>query len=365
MAEIMADKLAIVTAADTRFLPAACCQLVSVAENLPSPDVAQLFLIVNDGEPGDLKKAEEFFRQHELPVQILAPNIDKIHSHPTSKSITSAAYLRLYFDHIFDARWSRIIYFDADTRVHVSLEPLLNADLAGKPLGAVHDFFLYVDGRVHQRRQTLGLPNQAAYFNSGVIVFDWPLTLSKKKLEMARRFITDCPERCLKHDQDALNFAFADDWTPLDPRWNLYHAYFMYGGRLSPYVTHFTGPKPWSVSRLPIWREAARWYQEKLKDSPWPDFVEPQSLRNAMRARKKLFKKRRKHFKERFRLVLRNHISEYAPFLLDLMGKERKVADIPQLPRRNSEVERMVQALILEAEGRILSLNPPEAVLDD
>ena len=177
--------------------------------------------------------------------------------------------------------------------------------------------------------------------------------------------MTDCPERCLKHDQDALNFAFADDWTPLDPRWNLYHAYFLYGGRLSPYVTHFTGPQTLVVSRLPIWREAARWYQEKLQDSPWPDFVESQGLRNAMRTHKKLFRMRRKHFEDRFRLVLRKYISEYAPSLLDLLGEERKVADIPQLPRRYSEVESMAQALILEAAGKILCLHPPKAVLDD
>jgi len=42
----MVSDLAIVTVADSRFLPAACCQLLSVAENLPSRAAAQLFLIV-------------------------------------------------------------------------------------------------------------------------------------------------------------------------------------------------------------------------------------------------------------------------------------------------------------------------------
>ena len=57
----MVPGLAIVTAADTRFLPAACCQLLSVAENLPNRNSALLFLIVFNNETGDKKKADELF----------------------------------------------------------------------------------------------------------------------------------------------------------------------------------------------------------------------------------------------------------------------------------------------------------------
>lgn len=372
-AEIMVADVAIVTAADRRFLPAACCQLVSVSENLPKRDAAQLFLIVIDVEPSELKKVEEFFRRRKLFVHILAPRIDKILAHPTSKSITSATYIRLYFDEIFDARWSRIIYFDADTRVCANLGPLLGTNLGEKPLGAVHDYFLYVTGRVHDRRQTLGLGNDAAYFNAGVVIFDWPLTLSKQKLSTARRIITDYPERCLKHDQDALNAAFEDDWTPLDPRWNLYHAYFVHGGSLSPFVTHFTGPKPWSQNRLPVWREATRWYQENLRESGWPDFVESQSHRDEAQIPAKPLITRKKNFSSRLRQASVRRMSKYAPFVLDLLGKSRATVgsastqrrSTDDKPIRSSDVERIVQALITEAQEGCLGLRPPEAALDN
>lgn len=355
----MLPKIAIVTATDRRFLPAACCQLLSVAANLPNRGAAELFLITFDVTTVEMTQADEFFHRHQIPVRILAPDLDKkIKTYPTHKGMSPAAYIRLYFDKIFEPHWGRIIYFDADTRVCAPLRPLLEADLAGKPLGAVHDFYIYVTGTVQQWRRTIGLAESAPYFNSGVVIFDWPLTLSSQKLVTARRFVIDHPDRCLKYDQDALNFAFQDAWTPLDPRWNLYDSYFMHGGRLSPYVTHFTGAKPWSRARSPIWREDAKWYREKLRNSPWQDFVERQSPGE-------YFGLRAKPFGRQVQALAKNSLLDYAPFVLDWLGKERIRIKPPPARPRNSDVERMVQALIREAEGRYTRLRPPEVVLEN
>jgi len=189
------------------------------------------------------------------------------------------------------------------------------------------------------------------------LMFDWPLTIASEILAMTRRFITQYPERC-KYDQDALNVVFREAWTPLDPRWNSTHLYSMFGRRLKPYVIHYTSTKPWSRWRLPIWREAAQWYREKLRDSPWADFVEPQAPWDAMRIRADLIDKR-------YRPILRDKISEYAPFLLDWLGKERSSTRVSWMPRKRSDVELMAQALIAESEGQLRLPSPPEAILDN
>ena len=151
---------AIVTVADARYLPAACCQLVSTAANLGDTANAQLFLVACDVSDEDIVDVHRFFDQRHLSVEIVVPDfVDEISTLATRWP--RAAYLRLYFDRIFDERWRRVVYFDADTRVSSSLAPLLAADLKGRPIGAVHDFILYITGNIVRRRKDLFLANDA------------------------------------------------------------------------------------------------------------------------------------------------------------------------------------------------------------
>lgn len=347
--------IAIVTVADRRFLPAACCQLVSSADHLGGSSKVQLFIVVCDVTDEDIADVDRFFKKRGMSVEIVAPDfVDQIVT--LESRWPRAAYLRLYFDRIFDRRWQRVVYFDADTRICSPLAPLLTADLRGQPIGAVHDFIYYVTGNIHRRRRDLFLADDAPYFQSGVMVFDWQEMLACDGLAAARRFLTEHPEACYEApDQDALNATFENRWTPLDPRWNLHELYLMFGNSLQPKLTHFTSTKPWSRNRPRAWREAAAWYQSQLADSPWSDFVEPQSPWEAARADLK-FTLRRYH------PILREALVKYLPFLLRWLPQERK-GHLPWVPRRSKDVEEMAAALILEAEGGCPPLRPPEAVL--
>lgn len=352
--------VAIATVADRRFLPAASCQLVSVARHLdPGRDV-QLFLVLCDVSDGDIADAARFFHSHGMSVEIVVPDFVDRMAPPLATRWPRAAYLRLYFDWIFDERWKRIVYFDADTRVRAPLLPLLTADLRGQPIGAVHDFIYYTTGNIHRRRRDLFLAPDAPYFQSGVMVFDWPATLGMGGLDAARTFLSEHPESCYEApDQDALNATFENHWTPLDPRWNLHEHYLMFGRRLQPWVTHFTGVKPWSRKRPRAWRSAAEWYRRELVDSPWTSFVEPQSASQAFRADLK--------FAIRRLLPYGWEFMEHMPFVLRRLPGERyrryKRGHLPWMPRRSSDVEAMAMALVAEADGRSAPLRPPEAAL--
>ena len=246
--------VAIVTVSDARYLPAACCQLASTAEYLSPSDNARLFLVVCDVTEEEVAEAQRFFAARDMTVAVIVPDfVDEIT--PLAARWPRAAYLRLYFDRIFDERWRRLVYLDADTRVCAPLSPLLNADLRGRPIGAVHDFVLYVTGNIHRRRRDLFLADDAPYFQSGVMVFDWAQTLRCDGLAQTRRFLVEHPEACYEApDQDALNAIFKDRWTPLDPRWNLHETYLMFGRRLQPKLRHFTSNKPWAGNRPRAWR---------------------------------------------------------------------------------------------------------------
>lgn len=341
---------AIVTVSDSRYLPAACCQLVSTAEYLAPTDSAQLFLVACDVTVQDLAHAHRFFERHSTDVGIIVPDfVDEISTLATRWP--RAAYLRLYFDRVFDGHWSRVVYFDADTRVSSPLAPLLAADLKGRPIGAVHDFILYVTGNIARRRKDLFLAADAPYFQSGVMVFDWPQMLATDGLARTRRFLAEHPEACYEApDQDALNAAFENRWTPLDPRWNLHETYLMFGKRLQPKLRHFTSNKPWSHDRPRAWREAAAWYRSQLAGSPWEDFVEPQGLLQAVKSDARFFARR---YYPRLRAALPASLRRVLP----------RNRYLPWVPRRNQDVEDMAAALVREALGECEALRPPEAVL--
>jgi lipopolysaccharide biosynthesis glycosyltransferase len=354
------SNIAIATVADRAFLPAACCQLVSTANNLDNNGDVQLFIVICDAPAEEICNADRFFRDKGIAVEIVIPDFLEEMMTPLPTRWPRSAYLRLYFDRIFDRRWKRVVYFDADTRVCAPLRPLLNADLRGQPIGAAHDFIYYITGNIHRRRRDLFLTDDAPYFQSGVMVFDWQMLLANGGLAATRQFLMTHPDSCYEApDQDALNATFENRWTPLDPRWNLHELYLMHGNRLQPWIQHFTSTKPWSRQRPRAWREAAAWYRSELNDSPWPDFVEPQRFHDAVRADLK------------FALI------RFSPFIRDALASNQrtlshwlglKPARIrtgykPWVPRHRIDVEDMALALIREAHGLCPPLRPPENVL--
>lgn len=350
----------VVSTTDRGYLPAACCQLLSVADHLPSPDAARLTLVLCDVAPPDVDEARRLFDHRGVAVEIVVAQDVAERIRIVDNRWPRAAYLRLYFDEILGDGAGRLVYFDADTRIRRPLAPLLTADLHGRPIGAVHDFIYYVTGNIRRRRRELGLAPDAPYFQSGVMVFDWPAMLRDGGLARARDFLAAHPEACHEApDQDALNAAMENRWTPLDPRWNLHELYLMFGGTERPFIEHYTSTKPWSRRRPAAWREAAAWYRAELRDTAWSDFIPHQTAGDRAMARIDFLK-------FRYKPKLRDALARRAPFMLDAMGVGRvrdEAKELPWAPRNRRIVEDMTAALIAEAEGRCPPLRPPESPL--
>lgn len=354
-------KTAITAATDSGYLPAACCQLKSVADHLPTERDVELFLVCCDVSEADLAAARAFFASKDVPATVIVPDFVEQQVRPINRKWPRAAYLRLYFDMIFDPQFDRLIYFDADTRIMSSVEPLLDLDLKGFPAAAVHDFVYYLTGNIRRRRRDLLLADDAPYLQSGVMVFDWPKLLADGALGRARQFLVDHPEGCMEApDQDALNHALEGKWLPLDPRWNLHETYLNFGGKLTPYLEHYTSTKPWSKRRPPRWADAAEWYREELLDTIWSDFIPDQTTGDRIASRLDFL---------RFRYApkVRDALADFAPVVLDMMKVPRQRSDqaeLPWAPRNGKDVEDMARALVAEARGETGFIRPPEAVLD-
>jgi lipopolysaccharide biosynthesis glycosyltransferase len=123
----------------------------------------------------------------------------------------------------------------------------------------------------------------AAYFNSGVLLFDLERVRSAGLMARAREVACRQHDRLLWPDQDALNVAFAGRWLPVHPRWNCMNSLRVWRpwadealgadavaeALADPAVVHFEGPalsKPWHyLSDHPL-RDR---YRSALARTPW------------------------------------------------------------------------------------------------
>lgn len=271
---------AVVTATDSKYLPAACCALLSCVGDGNAAN-ANLFLLAGGITAEEAKKANSFLRSHGASAEIIIIKADRFQRFRIDGYVSASTYSRLLLPEFFDDQWDRLLYVDADARVMVPLQTLLDTNLRGKPVGAVHDYLKYLIYGIKDSRTRLGLRSDAPYFNAGVICFDWRATIASGLLGQANAFAIENPHLCISHDQDALNKAFEGAWTPLDPRWNFMTVAvpdkvlrLYYPERFRPYISHFAGSvKPWTAD-FPVRYEHYRaWYRDLLRDSPWPHFA--------------------------------------------------------------------------------------------
>jgi lipopolysaccharide biosynthesis glycosyltransferase len=180
------------------------------------------------------------------------------------------------------------------------LWPLLQADLDGRVLGAVDQ---YGDNPTYLQR--LSMMRDSRYFNSGVLLFDWPAVLSAGLLAQCRCFAVQNPHLCELWDQDALNKVFEGLWTPLHLRWNYSLEVAKRLPRERASIKHYSHEhKPWGPKKQPFWIADAFWYWRVLRRSPWPDFAHPITVQQVNEGLRWLYRKR---FSERL-LRLRNRL---------------------------------------------------------
>ena len=213
-----------------------------------------------------------------LTVEWLCPDINQVRDLPVSDHVNIVAYVRLLMPALLPADVTRVIYLDADMLVRRDLGELWDEDQGGHALLAVQDYaapcidapstvlnfercqkYLAANWPVANFR-ALGLPVDAKYFNSGLLVID----LAQWRREHYAEQVLECLRTHRQHvlwwDQYALNVVLAGKWRAIDQRWNQGAHIFVYPNwrespfdretfarlRTSPWIVHFCSPtKPW------------------------------------------------------------------------------------------------------------------------
>jgi lipopolysaccharide biosynthesis glycosyltransferase len=178
---------------------------------------------------------------------------------------TFGALGRFFLDQLLPPEYDQILYIDGDIQLGGSLAELVRAEVPeGRFLAAPDPKVFWIDdgspaaAREQSYMAGLGMAPEefGGYFNSGV------LRISRSGWRAiglaAWTYLQENADRCVCHDQSALNAVARAHRLPLSLRWNFPAYYDFYGLRphLRPVLTHFMSrPKPWNGA-FPPWGAA-------------------------------------------------------------------------------------------------------------
>lgn len=200
-----------------------------------------------------------------------------------------ATWLRFFvFDQIPESV-DRLLWLDSDTIIQESLEPLTTLDLSNYPIACVCDSICL------RQRYRLGLTEQEAYYNAGVILFNLTVWRKNKVLPKMMSHLAEHVSYYQANDQDLLNDFFRENILRLPIKYNFQGIHLAYtpddyfscyhwdgnsyysssevtAGYAHPVVIHFfrfLGDYPWEMGEN--YHPAKQLFEEWRNRSLWSD----------------------------------------------------------------------------------------------
>ena len=172
--------------------------------------------------------------------------------------ISLATYYRIFFPTLLPKTLSKLLYLDSDIIVTGNIAKLWNIPLQNYALAATYDIGNN-DIRFYNR---LKYDYKDGYFNAGVLLINLSYWRKHNIESKAIAYIANFPERCLWHDQDALNAVLHGSVKFISAKYNTLITFFkinpenellernLHTEILSdiqhPCIIHFAGGiKPW------------------------------------------------------------------------------------------------------------------------
>ncbi len=276
---------AIVTCCTPSWLPLAACTLKSCFDQ-GGAELADFYVVAMGLTEKDRAEFQTFLTHHNFTATIIDGVLPQELIDRAPKRFSAAAFLRLTLDQMLDPTYQRVLYLDSDILALAPIAQVLNNELQGKLLGAVEDYqsFPKRSGGHARHPQSIGLPSGSRYFNSGVLLFDWPQILAQKKLpECVGRILglSASGKKLSFPDQDVMNLVFANQWQRMPTRFNLISIVSDYFPE-TPVLRHFTRDhKPWHKVKGIGYSDYYQQYRAMLEGTPWAGMVQTGMIRLA------------------------------------------------------------------------------------
>jgi lipopolysaccharide biosynthesis glycosyltransferase len=276
----MTNKMCVVIACDESYIPHAATMLCSLLEN--NTDPINIFLLHDGIKDKQLHRLGDFVNKYNSELLAFEIHDASLASLKINDYFKTINYYRLMIPEILPPEIGKALYLDCDTIIRGSINPLWNIEFGDKLFAAVTTADDIETKKAYIQR--LGLPKDADYFNSGVLLIDvgkWRRQAVHKKVI---DYIKNNPDKIYFVDQDGLNAVLYDDWIKLPLIWNVQSPFFLepefrirYADLLAePIIVHFTSEriKPWNdrecqypySSEYVKYREKTPWHSKKFEN---------------------------------------------------------------------------------------------------
>lgn len=214
------NKINIVLATDKNYAQHAAVAITSILCNTAHPSNIHFYIIDDNIDDDNKNKLQYTVRKFNSNINFVNISENSLNQVFVSGSITRAAYFRLTIPNILPKSVNKVIYLDCDLIVLGDIINLWNLDMCQKPIAATADFgILSSNNKCHEKKVNLNWKKEYSYFNSGVLLINVMLwrknNYANKLIELVQT------HKFRHHDQDALNYLFMNNWTPIPLYWNV------------------------------------------------------------------------------------------------------------------------------------------------
>lgn len=245
------DAIHIVSVSDDNYARHLAVMLASLLENTSDPRLIHIHILQDDYQEETVRKITKMINRYGSSLSFYHIE-SSAYSHLATRNISHAAYYKLSIPNILKDL-EKAIFLDCDMVVLDDVAKLWSIDLNNYFLAAVRE------GQFKRHKQLL-MPDDADYFNSGMMYINLDLWRKHNITKKALNFLTENSERLTFHDQEGFNAVLhMHSWIRLHPKWNQLSSMYRWSyeemrfgaeeyeeARKNPSIVHFTGDsKPW------------------------------------------------------------------------------------------------------------------------
>lgn len=273
------ENIEIAIAGDSNYIVPLTVLLKSIFINNTDVHITVNFLhLIGAVSEDELQQMERFIAEHGHVMRRIAISEQQLGEVPESRH-SKSAFLRLALPNMLPESVDKMLYLDGDIVVNDSIRSFYNQDISNVYIAGAKDP-INIFGKEHCRR--LGLPDDYAYFNSGVVLMNIKRireeNLQQKFFEYTRQYmgVINSP------DQDVLNGTLYQAvsyfppiynynyWTEKDVALQLFTKDEVEAALHQPVIIHYIGPvKPWHYKS--IHPKKALWWHY-LRQTPYKDY---------------------------------------------------------------------------------------------
>lgn len=272
------DTIHILAASNDGFAQHFGVTALSVLKNTSFPPRVHFHLIDDDISLTNKQILKELVSEYGAQIEYLKCERSMFEGFYETEHMPVTTYYRLLAPSMLDKDIQKVIYLDSDVVVKSDIKELWEENIDVYALAAVED------NHGTSRFKDLKIPDDAAYFNAGILVINltfWRMYhIGERVLQYAKQFEGDL----IWQDQDALNAVCYKSWKRLHPKWNVQtnmfelrpHEQVFYLSELKealnqPSIIHYTtqGSKPWFYASIHPFKND---YYLYLNKSHWADY---------------------------------------------------------------------------------------------